>query len=283
MTEREAFLFGIDIDGTLLNPAGAVSDRTKRAVHAVLQAGHRVAFATGRNYIEARRIFDIIDHHDLAVLVSGAIVTDTRAKKTIRRSTMDPLLAGELCAAIELAGHAAVALQDREYTGVDYLASADRPIYNALSSWMTLSDQVMDLRQAMSQIDHAHTLRISTVLDYTSAAELKQIVEREFAGRAYVHGVIVPSEGVEIVEIFDPNVNKWLGLTQVAEHHGIARERIIAVGDDQNDLPMIRNATLGVAMGNARSDVKLEAKKVIGSNIDDGLAAFLEEWLASRE
>lgn len=283
MTERDVYLFGIDLDGTLLNPAGAVSDRTKSAVHAVRQAGHRVAFATGRNYIEARRVFDIVDHHDLAVLVSGAIVIDTRSKQTVRRSTMDPVLAGELCGAIERAGHAAVALQDRAYTGVDYLASAGRPIYSALSSWMTLSDQVMNLRDAMADIDHSHTLRVSTVLDFKSAAMLKQSVEQEFGSRAYVHGVIVPHEGVEIVEIFDPKVNKWLGLTHVAEQHGIASDRIIAIGDDQNDLPMIRNAKLGVAMGNARSDVKEAAKKVIGSNMDDGLAAFLEEWLASRE
>ena len=51
----------------------------------------------------------------------------------------------------------------------------------------------------------------------------------------------------------------------------------MAIGDDVNDLPMIRNAGLGVAMGNAKPEVREAAGRVIGANADEGLAAFLEE------
>ncbi len=281
MADRESYLFGIDLDGTLLNPAGAVADRTKRAVHAILKAGHKVAFATGRNYIEARRIFDIMEHQDLAVLVSGAIVVDTRLQQTVYRSAMDPTLAANLCTAIERLGFAAVAFQDRAYTGVDYLVSTDRHVHDALSSWMTLSDQLMQTHSDLPNVDHSHTLRVSTVLDYADATRLKRAIEEEFGDRAYVHGVLVVSEGVEIIEMFDRHVNKWLGLTQVADHHNVPHDRIIAIGDDMNDLAMIRHASLGIAMGNARSELKEAANRVIGSNAEDGLAVFLEEWLAS--
>ncbi len=275
------YLFGIDLDGTLLNPSGAVSDRTKNAVHALLHAGHKVAFATGRNYIEARGIFDIMEHQDLAVLVSGAVVVDTRSKQTIHCETMDPTLAGELCAAIERLGHAAVALQNRQHTGRDYVVSADPQLHDALGSWLALSDQVLTTSANLSDEDHTHTFRVSTVLEYAEAAKLKLAIEKQFAGRAYVHGIIVASEGVEIIEMFDRHVNKWLGLSRVADLHGVPHERIVAIGDDMNDIAMIRNSPFGTAMGNARTEVKEVAKQVIGSNIDDGLAVFLEDWLQS--
>jgi len=59
----------------------------------------------------------------------------------------------------------------------------------------------------------------------------------------------------QILEVFDPAVNKWEGILHVARHHGIDPKQIIAIGDDVNDLMMIRNAGLGVAMGNSHPQV----------------------------
>ena len=78
---------------------------------------------------------------------------------------------------------------------------------------------------------------------------------------------------------FDPAVNKWEGILHLARRHEIPPEAIVAIGDDVNDLPMIRNAGLGVAMGNARPDVKSAAARVIGTNEEEGLAAFLNELI----
>jgi Cof subfamily protein (haloacid dehalogenase superfamily) len=277
------FLFGIDLDGTLLDPISAVTDRTKAAVHAILKAGHLVIFATGRNWIEARPVFEAMAHHDLVVLVSGAVVVDARTGKSLYRTTMTGSLAAELSAVIERCGHAAVVLQDRHHTGFDYLVSADRAVHPALDSWMQLSDQRVERRLEIAKQDHSHTLRVSTVLDFKAAADLKAVLDEEFHGRAYVHGLPVPTEGVEIIEMFDPDVDKWSGLKQAAAHYKMPAEQIIAIGDAQNDLPMLRQAKLGIAMGNAASEVKEVADRIIGSNAEDGLAKFLEEWLRESE
>jgi hydroxymethylpyrimidine pyrophosphatase-like HAD family hydrolase len=87
---------------------------------------------------------------------------------------------------------------------------------------------------------------------------------------------------MEVLEIFDPAVNKWEGVKLVAQRHGVAEHEIIAIGDDVNDLPMIRHAGLGVAMGNARPEVREVAKRVIGTNADEGLAEFLEELVETH-
>ena len=56
----------------------------------------------------------------------------------------------------------------------------------------------------------------------------------------------------------------------------------MAIGDDLNDLHMIQNAGLGVAMGNARPQIKAIAQRIIGTHTQDGLAAFLDELIAQR-
>jgi len=99
----------------------------------------------------------------------------------------------------------------------------------------------------------------------------------------FYHCIRIPGTRLELLETFDPSVNKWEGILQVARRHEIRPEQIIAIGDDLNDLHMIREAGLGVAMGNARDEVKAIAHRVIGTNEDDGLAVFLEELLESHQ
>ena len=205
---------------------------------------------------------------------------DLRSDKLLHRWPMSATLAADLCGSLERFGHAAVAFQDRRETGLDYLVSQDRDLHVALSMWLE-NGQRVERRLQMDRQDHTHTLRVSTVIDRHLAPELRSAIKAEYGGRVYVHGIVVGMFGVEILEMFDPSVNKWKALTHVADEYAIPHERIIAIGDDANDLPMVRNAALGVAMGNARVEVKQAARQTIGTNADDGLAAFLEAWLAN--
>ena len=91
----------------------------------------------------------------------------------------------------------------------------------------------------------------------------------------------MPNAGVDVYEIFDPAVNKWEGILHVARRHKIDPAEIIAIGDDLNDIPMIQRAGLGVAMGNAKPEVKAVAVQVIQTNEHDGLAQFLEELVTA--
>jgi hydroxymethylpyrimidine pyrophosphatase-like HAD family hydrolase len=74
-------------------------------------------------------------------------------------------------------------------------------------------------------------------------------------------------------------LNKWEGISFIAKRHGIHAREVIAIGDDLNDLHMLKHSGLGIAMGNARPALKAVADRVIGANTEDGLAAFLEELL----
>ena len=134
----------------------------------------------------------------------------------------------------------------------------------------------------MADHPHEHTIRIGIVAVPAESAKMKWSLMESFQGRIVCHSLFVPAYDVEVLEVFDPAVNKWEGVKLVAERHGIMPEQIIAIGDDVNDLPMIAQAGLGVAMGNARPEVLAVAKRVIGSNAEEGLAQFLEELVETH-
>jgi Cof subfamily protein (haloacid dehalogenase superfamily) len=276
-------MIAIDMDGTLLSPLGQVTPRTKEAIHAALQAGLLVCFATGRNFTESQTVLDAVAHYDSAVFVGGAMVIDTKQRLTLHRTMMDPQLARELCTVMENAGHAVLALQDREHAGVDYLVTGELPVNKETTRWMNLTKAKLELVPRLAKYDHAHTIRLSVVAPPEDVHKIKMELEAQFAERIFGLGIAVPQAGVEVYEVFDPAVNKWEGIMHVARRHQISPEQIIAIGDDLNDVPMISRAGLGVAMGNAKAAVKAVAKRVIGSNAEEGLAVFLEELVRTHE
>lgn len=272
-------LIAIDLDGTLLSPSGEVTPRTRAAVHAALKAGLIVTFATGRNFTESIAVLDAVDHFDSAVFVGGAMVIDTKKRQTLHRTLMAPELARDLSAFFESRGHAVLALQDTNHAGVDYLVSSDIPLSESTRHWVKVTSATIRKTPDLSTHSHDHTLRVGIVGPLQTADAMHEELTQAFGARIVSHNILVPSQNVQVLEVFDPAVNKWQGVMHVARKHNIAAHEIIAVGDDVNDLAMLTSAGLGVAMGNANPQVLAKAAKIIGHNRDDGLAVFLEELL----
>ena len=98
--------------------------------------------------------------------------------------------------------------------------------------------------------------------------------------RLSVHVIRSPRYRDWMCEIAPAGVTKWTGVTAVAAGWGIAAAEICAVGDDVNDLPMVRNAGLGVAMGNAVAELRAAADCVVATHDDGGIAAVVDLLLA---
>lgn len=273
-------MVAIDLDGTLLSNDGRVSPRNKAAVHKALRAGLLICFATGRNYTESQTILDAVEHYDTAVFVGGAMVIDTKHRKTLHRMGMEPKLAREVSGLMESMGHAALALQDTQVAGYDYLVTADVQLNEATRTWMEVTAAKVQRVPRLGEHPHDCTIRIGIVASRQETEGVRVALEKRFAEGIVCHSLYVPSYGVEVLEVFDPSVNKWEGIQHIARQHGITPEQIVAIGDDVNDIAMVSRAGLGVAMGNAKDELKAVAKRVIRRNDEDGLAEFLEELVA---
>jgi hydroxymethylpyrimidine pyrophosphatase-like HAD family hydrolase len=222
-------------------------------------------------------VLEAIEHFHHAVFVGGAIVVDTKREVVLHRTLMEPALAAAASEVLEEAGHAVLALQDKQAAGIDYLMTGDIEPNVATQFWMSWTKASVRREKRLSESDHQHTIRLGIVAPPSETAIIQKELGKRFGGRIFCHSITVHGQGVEVLELFDPSVNKWEGVMHVARAHDVLPEEIIAIGDDLNDLHMLRNAGLGVAMGNAHPEAKAAAKRVIGSNREEGLAIFLEE------
>jgi hydroxymethylpyrimidine pyrophosphatase-like HAD family hydrolase len=111
--------------------------------------------------------------------------------------------------------------------------------------------------------------------------ELAAELERQLPEQLYVHVLRSPRYLGFMCEIAPDGVSKWSGVRQLARQWGIEDCEICAVGDDVNDIPMIRAAGLGIAMGNALLEVKAAADRICPSHDEDGLVQVVEWLLAT--
>lgn len=275
-------MLALDLDGTILLPDGTASDRTVAAVAAALAAGYRICVATGRNYTESRATVERLGIRDECVFVGGATVIDTRTDRVLHRTAMHPQVAAEVCGVFESLGHAALALQDTCATGVDYLLTGSIPLRAASADWMKAVKMDIRFVPTLGDYLHEHTLRVGICCESREADLIFEQLQQRFANRTMMHRLRVPGSSSEVLEVFDPAVSKWEGISFVIRRHQLSPQRVIAVGDDMNDMQMIRHSGLGVAMGNARPDLKKAADLVIGPVLDDGLARFIEDLLEGK-
>ncbi|MBW2493665.1 MAG: HAD hydrolase family protein, partial [Deltaproteobacteria bacterium] len=122
-------------------------------------------------------------------------------------------------------------------------------------------------------------IMVSTMADEETLTAMCEEAREEFGDRLYTHTIINKSYRGLILEFLSPKSGKWPALEAVATEAGVAPEEIIAIGDDNNDIEMIRRAGLGIAMGNAAAEVKQEADRVVRSNAEGGVAEAIEKAL----
>jgi hypothetical protein len=108
--------------------------------------------------------------------------------------------------------------------------------------------------------------------------QLEGMLQRDLPGKLNTHVLHPPRYTGFFTEFAPVGVTKWSAIQRLAGAWGIDDAEICAVGDDVNDIPMIRAAGLGVAMGNAQAAVKAAADRIAPSHDEEGLAEVVT-WL----
>ena len=85
------------------------------------------------------------------------------------------------------------------------------------------------------------------------------------------------------LEFLNKEANKWIGVKKIAEYLGIKDDEIICMCDAENDIEMIKNAAIGVAMGNSFESVKKCANYITKSNEEDGVALAIEDIIYKKK
>ncbi len=264
MTENRR-LFVFDLDGTLIDHEARISPRVEAAVRLAQALGHTITIATGRSCPPTRlfaRRFGIVSP---IICYQGAVIQDVITRKTIFHRPL-PL---ELARRIARWGTA---------RGLDITAYRNDVIYleeirkepEFYDRWfglpLVLVDDLADsLREEITKF-------IVTVEPEDAPAILAE-ARSLFGDEAQV----VRSHDF-FIEFVAKGVSKGDALARLAEYLGVPRARVVAVGDNENDLEMIRWAGVGVAMGNSPEVVKREADWVAPSIGEDGVVGVLRKY-----
>jgi Cof subfamily protein (haloacid dehalogenase superfamily) len=271
-------LLALDVDGTLLDPAGQLRPAVQQAVAATQKRGVRVVLCTGRRFRTALPLAQQLRLSDPAVVHNGALVKDLQSGATLQQCYMSPDVYSHALALLRQGGAPMVYI-DAFHEAVDILTEGLERVHPFQRTY--LQDNLPHCR-IVTDIDTPPTygvVMMSVMADEAHLRVLRPQVQQTLGTQARVNLLMNKNYQGYILEILHPSASKWDALQRWAQREGIASEAIMAVGDDENDLEMIRHAGLGIAMGNAAETVKAAADFITGSNAEDGLVQALYRFM----
>ena len=286
-------LLAVDLDGTLLDSRGNVSAENAAAIARARGAGLAVAVCTGRSLVECRHVLEEIRQLDPVVVAGGSIIACPRTSRTLHRFGVDRELVAGLTRSLLAHRHPVRILKDPLEAGFDYLVvvGEERLSLDPVTRWWfeKLRVRVRIIERLSDDPHPKHTVRVGACGAATAMARIKGEVLADLGDRVLMHhfpAVVAPQhvrtdgESLHVLEIFSREATKWTAVRVLAERIGVAPERIAAIGDEINDVPMIRGAGLGIAMGNAIRDVHDAAGRRTLHHDEHGVAHAIDNILS---
>lgn len=271
-------LIAVDIDGTLLNSKFHISEKDLEALRRANQQGIEVILVTGRRHAFALPIAQQLGF-DLWLISSNGAVTRSLQGEAFHRDLLPVASCRELCDAMrEFRGNMVVTF-DKESKGALVLERMDE-LTGSIRHWLEKNIQyiefvvpienalVADPVQAMFCGPIARMQAAVRTLESTQLREQITVVRTEY-----------PARDLCIVDVLNRGCSKGHALKRWADHRGIPREQVMAIGDNFNDLEMLAFAGTPFIMGNACEELKSRGWPVTCSNDENGVAAAVEQVL----
>lgn len=263
-------LIALDMDGTLLLPDHTISPAVKAAITEARARGIKVVLTTGRPYAGVHRYLQTLEmdqEGDYCITYNGALVQKASDGSTVAQTTLsydDYRYLEKMSREVGSHFHAL----DRHTL---YTANRDISYYTVHESYVATIPLVFCEAEKMPQdIALLKVMLIDEpeILD-AAIARIPQEVKARYT---------LLKSAPYFLEILDKRVDKGTGLRSLAEALGIRADEVMAVGDQENDIAMIKYAGTGVAMGNAIDSVKSVADYITRTNLEDGVAHAIERF-----
>jgi len=271
-------LLALDIDGTLLDPYGALTDAAREAVAAARSAGLAVVLCTGRRYRTALPIAQALGLAGAIVVNNGALVKDLASSRTLHHRYLPAEVYPEVLALARSVGPPLVYV-DAYPEETDFLTERSEHTHPFQREYLRDHGAHCRVVEDLADSPRDDVIMTSLMADAAALAALCERARDALGPRVHTHVIQNKNYQGEILEFLSPASGKWAALARVAAQAGIAPEAIAAIGDDVSDVEMIRRAGLGIAMGNAVESAKEAAGFVARSNAEGGIVEAIERVL----
>ncbi len=255
-------LIAMDIDGTLLNSKGEITDTVRSAIKKTQELGVQIAIVSGRNIPGINDVLGKLGLDLWFISSGGANISNYRMDKILWRS----YLKNEDAKAV---------IQEARKAGAGiFLERPDRLFWEGSLHYLQwiISAKGLHIEIVNDLLGHLDT----DPLKITLVGEVETVGQIELNLKAMNLEINMAYSTPRYLEITRTGVNKGAALKQMADHLNIPLGEIIAIGDGENDIPMFAVAGLGIAMGNAPENVRQAADLIVPTNDEDGLAYVLK-------
>lgn len=276
-----------DLDGTLISRTHRISEADQQAIAEARRMGLVVTICTGRSTRESLDIIAPLELTGEGIFVTGATISSLTDGHTRAVRGLAPALVSELADFFAQFGHAVLLLVDAPAPGnIHYVITSHGPIHAATEEWLLRNKMQATLLNKKEACQAGVILRAGIVVNLPQSPRIVEQLEANFAGRACYLALRAPLFDCHVIEVFAADVNKWSGVQWLCQRMGIDPQSVVTIGDDINDISMLRGAALSFAMGNAVPEVKAAAKRTTLKQSESGvaaaIAAVLEECAVSR-
>lgn len=268
-------LVASDVDGTLLDPAERITDRTARVISRVLAEGIPFVLVSGRPPRWIPRVAQAAGLTGYAVCANGASVYDIGRDEVLHVQDLTPLQLQDVVRAVE------AVLPDIRVAAERTAVGRHQPEPFAIepgfrNPWGNPNGETdsPDLAPRAEVVGKPATKLLVRHPGMTSA-QMAEVMANVLGDMDLE---ITYSSNSGLIEVSASGVTKASGLEWVCRELSVEAERVVAFGDMPNDVPMLGWAGHGVAMANAHEDLLAVADEVTAPNAEDGVAQVLERW-----
>ena len=286
-------LIAIDLDGTLLNSYGTISEEDKIALKRAIEKGIKVVLTSGRGTMSVKNFANELDIQGEIICGNGAIIYNLQEDKIIYNQyidkkkvlqiikicednsiyynvfTEDTILTSSLAYNVLFYNQENVKKPDNKKTNINIIPN----IYKYIEE-REKEDYLKICICDKNNIIFGGIMKKLQEVKNVNVMEVAHMARKLIAnGTDYV-----PVE-YYITEIMNQNADKWNAIEFLIKELGIDRSEVIAIGDNVNDEQMLKNAGLGVAMGNSAPYIKEMAKEVTLDNNSGGVRNIVEKYL----
>ena len=286
-------LIAIDLDGTLLNSQGEISDENRLYLKKAINSGIDVVLASGRPIDSVENLSLEIGANKYLISGNGAVVYGIQEKEILYNKFLSK---AQVLNIIKMCKDNSIYCN--VYTENEIIAESLN--YNILFYYRENANKDEEKRTKINIVNDMYKyIESSQVEKYLKITvcddsqlifnsilrKLKTISDVDVLDVSHMSRKIIKdgTERIQIeyfyTEITNRNVNKWEAIKYIIEKDGIAPEEVVGIGDNINDKEMIEYAGLGVAMGNSSPDVKAVAKIVVADNNSDGVAEAIKKYI----
>ena len=283
----------IDLDGTLLNPLGEISEENIIELKKCIEKGIEVVLASGRVVSSIKNFANEIGSNNYLISGNGSTVYDIKNEKVIYQNTIPKEKVLQLIKICEensiyysVYTEKGIVTKSLNYNILFYHKENLKKI-NSEKTNIKIEQNIYEYVENLENnkiskisVCEKYKMVFKNILRKKKEIEKRDIIEETHITRKYIENgtEIVPIE-FYYTEITNENVNKWEAIKFLIEKLDIKPEEVMAIGDNMNDKEMLENAGLGIAMGNAAPYIKEFANDVTLDNDNSGVAKAIEKYI----